>query len=272
MRVLLAHKLHSLTMWYCDSVTTRSWPDVLANAEQLRTLELGRYVDLLKNSAPNEKSAVDFQLDLPCLQKLRMNAVVLQPRLHFEQLQQLRYLDLTACLLSDGFGLTALRPLSGTLQTLVLFNVWPLEAEIEAICALTELRSLDVSTAFGSTGNGTYAEPNRTLARLVEQLPRLTHLDISGTNLAGTGVALEGTSGNAKSSDIPGLMARVNDPLQFLGLYNTAHSACRRFEIPAVMVSWTSHISFFCNLIFVLYKSRSPGPSNVLRLILRERG
>lgn len=237
LRILLAHRPHSLNMWYCDSVTKSCWLDVLANSENLRTLELGRYVDLLKNSPPREREPVDFNLDLPRLQKLRINAVVLQPRLQFEELQQLRFLDLTACVLSDGFSLAALQPLRAKLQTLVLFNVWPLEQEIDAICALTELRSLDVSTAFGSTGNGMYTEPNRTLARLVEALPLLKYLDISGTNLAGTGVAQEGKSTMEKSSDIPGLMSRVNNPLKFLGLYNTLHSACRRFDIPAIMVS-----------------------------------
>lgn len=236
MRVLLAHKLHSLTMWYCDSVTTQCWPDVLANAQELRSLEIGRYVDLLKHSAPNEKQPIDFELQLPRLQKLRMNAVVLQPSLQFAQLQQLVYLDLTACILAEGFSLEALTGLQ-RLGTLVLFNVWPLEKEIPAICKLKGLRSLDISTAFGLNGNGIYIDPNRTLETIVTELPLLTHLDISGTNLAGTGVAQVSTSGKVKSSDIPGLMSRVNNPLQFLGLYNTTHSACRRFEIPALMVS-----------------------------------
>lgn len=73
------------------------------------------------------------------------------------------------------------------------------------------------------------------LATLVESLPLVTHLDISGTNLAGRGVAKKESSG--KSSDIPGLVSRVDRPLEFLGLYNTAHSACRRHDIPALTVS-----------------------------------
>lgn len=75
------------------------------------------------------------------------------------------------------------------------------------------------------------------LANLVESLPLLTHLDISGTNLAGTGVAQFEAKEKLKSSDIPGLVSRANRPLQFLGLYNTAHSACRRHDIPALSVS-----------------------------------
>lgn len=237
MRSLLAHRLHSLTMWYCDSVTTQTWPTLLQHAGELRYLEVGRYVDLLKHATPDEKAPVEFDIaPMPQLQKLRLNAVVLQPRLQFAQLTQLRCLDLTACTMHDGFQLQALAPLRPTLRSLVLFNVWPLD--IDAICELGELRSLDISTAFGSTGNGVYAEPNETLAQLVERLPWLTHLDISGTNLAGTGVAQKGAAATPLgSSDIPGLMARVARPLQFLGLYNTAHSACRRHDIPARTVS-----------------------------------
>lgn len=74
------------------------------------------------------------------------------------------------------------------------------------------------------------------LATIIESLPMLTHLDISGTNLAGTGVAQFKASDSIRSSDIPGLVSRATNPLQFLGLYNTAHSACRRYDIPAVMV------------------------------------
>lgn len=78
---------------------------------------------------------------------------------------------------------------------------------------------------------------HQTLAEIVDQLPLLTHLDISGTNLAGTGVAQFKAQEEFRSSDIPGLVGRANNPLQFLGLYNTAHSACRRHDIPAIHVN-----------------------------------
>lgn len=77
----------------------------------------------------------------------------------------------------------------------------------------------------------------QTLASIVESLPALTHLDISGTNLAGNGVAQFEAKEQIRSSDIPGLVSRANNPLEFLGLYNTAHSACRRHDIPARHVS-----------------------------------
>lgn len=115
---------------------------------------------------------------------------------------------------------------------------------------------------------------------LIDGLPRLTHLDISGTNLAGTGVAQCGTvlplassnnvninnnqpfhnsfvsrklaafEGNEENnysttyrsiSDIPGLSKRMHKPLEFLGLYGTLHSACQRHDIPAKVVSNLLH-------------------------------
>lgn len=36
--------------------------------------------------------------------------------------------------------------------------------------------------------------------------------------------------------EIPGLRSRVNNPLEFLGLYNTLHDACHRNHIPAKVV------------------------------------
>lgn len=53
-------------------------------------------------------------------------------------------------------------------------------------------RHLDISQSSDVRGrsnekNGTYERPNQTLAIIVESLPFLRYLDISGTNLAGTG-------------------------------------------------------------------------------------
>lgn len=240
MELLLRHELTSLSMWYCDSVTTEIWPTLIEHGRNLKSLELGRYVDMLKYSEPNEKTPIDFQLDLPNLRKLILNAVVLQPTLKFAQLTQLSYLDLTSCIFAE-FTLEALTELPN-LQSLILFNVWPLEQEIPTICKLKNLTTLDVAAAgVGNalliSGNGSYKNPNQCLSMIVESLPLLTHLDISGTNLAGTGVAQFEAKEKVKSSDIPGLVSRANNPLEFLGLYNTAHSACRRHDIPAIHVS-----------------------------------
>ena len=87
---------------------------------------------------------------------------------------------------------------------------------------------------------GIYAEPNKTLATLVAALINLNSLDISGTNLAGTGVfeggKSETESRNLARCDIPGLVSRVENNLDFLGLYKACHEASCRVMIPAKKV------------------------------------
>lgn len=46
------------------------------------------------------------------------------------------------------------------------------------------LRFLDISTSNDRHGQS-YKDPDKQLLKLVNSLPHLTHLDISGTNLAG---------------------------------------------------------------------------------------
>lgn len=51
-----------------------------------------------------------------------------------------------------------------------------------------------------------------------------------------SGVAEKTPNGNL-ATDIPGLRSRVSNPLEFLGLYGTAHEACHRHHIPAIRVT-----------------------------------
>ncbi|CRL08339.1 CLUMA_CG021260, isoform A [Clunio marinus] len=233
MQHLLRHKLISLSLWYCDKITNASWSNLIANGSEMKNLELGKLVDMLKNREPNEKTPIDFQMDLPKLKRLVLNGVALQSSITFSHLKELSYLDLTACLFAD-FSLESLVHLP-QLQTLILFNVWPLEREIPTICQLKKLQMLDISLSKSMMPS--YTSPNITLEMIVESLPLLEHLDISGTNLAGTGVAQQEARNGTHSSDIPGLGSRVERPLKFLGLYDTANSACRRHDIPALSIA-----------------------------------
>lgn len=69
------------------------------------------------------------------------------------------YLDLTACIFAD-FSIDALVDLPN-LSTLILFNIWPLEDELPAVCKLKNLTALDISTAFIANGYGIYSNPNQ---------------------------------------------------------------------------------------------------------------
>jgi Zyg-11 family protein len=101
---------------------------------------------------------------------------------------------------------------------------------------------LDISQS--NYKQGQFENPNKILADLVHGLPQLVSLDIGGTNLAGRGVVERPIDTKVEDSyfgqlsDIPGLASRTHKPLQFLGLYGTAHGACRRHDIPAKVVSY----------------------------------
>lgn len=179
MSAMLQHKLISLSLWYCDKITNASWHQLIANGSELKSLELGKFVDMLKNREPNEKTPIDFQMHLPKLKRLVLNGVALQSSVTFSDLRELSYLDLTACLFAD-FNLASLVQLPH-LKTLILFNVWPLEREIPTICELKQLQMLDISLSKPMLPS--YTAPNKTLELIVMSLPQLEHLDISGTNL-----------------------------------------------------------------------------------------
>lgn len=229
----MRHKLYSLSMWYCDRITVNSHHLLARYGETLRSLELGISSHLLQNSEPNEKEPVDFQFSCPHLRRLVLNGVVMHHRLQFAHLRDLSHLDLTSCVLAN-FSLDALATLPH-LHTLILFNVWPIANQLHAICHLRRLRTLDISISSSGNGYGTYDLPDQILEMLMENLRDLTHLDISGTNLAGNGVATK-ESNFKENTDIPGLAMRTQRPLQFLGLYHTAHWACKRYDIPAIEV------------------------------------
>lgn len=54
-------------------------------------------------------------------------------------------------------------------------------------------------------------------------------------------------------SDIPGLNSRISNKLEFLGLYGTQYSACRRHDIPAKQVSFSDTVGF----LFVILNYQS---------------
>ena len=114
---------------------------------------------------------------------------------------------------------------------------------------MTKLRHLDISRFSVGQGNnlfppGEYKNPNQVLRAIDKCLPRLVSLDLSGTNLAGTGT-FEYSPGQAEAADaggempqcdVPGLVSRASRPLNFLGLYKTSHDACYRAHLPAAEV------------------------------------
>ncbi|XP_067645920.1 protein zer-1 homolog isoform X1 [Eurosta solidaginis] len=234
LELLMRHKLYSLTIWYCKQINVHAARLLTQHGEGLRSLELGINAHMLQKCEPNEKESVDFQFNCPHLRRLVLNGVVLHNGLKLNSLYELTHLDLTSCMLAT-FSLEVLATLP-LLHTLILFNVWPIANQLQAICMLRRLRTLDISISNSGNGHGTYDLPDQTLEMLMNNLRELTHLDISGTNLAGNGVATKESNFKLRT-DIPGLESRIQRPLQFLGLYHTAHSACKRHDIPAMEIA-----------------------------------
>lgn len=144
-------------------------------------------------------------------------------------LTTLTHLDLSNCDDLGSLDCTAHLP---SLISLILYNVDDIDVKVPAICKLKSLRHLDISQS--KEDRGKYPNGTEILQKLVDSLPHLTSLDISGTNFAGRGVA---ETSNGCYSDIPGLSSRVNNPFQFLGLYETSHDACLRHDIPAKLIA-----------------------------------
>lgn len=167
------------------------------------------------------------------LERLRLRGAagqLLSRHGRWAQLSCLRQLDLSQCQGPLARYLACLTPLAPSLAWLSLADVPHLDLALDALCSLKALRHLDLSQS--SDKEGWYKDPDRWLATLVESLPKLASLDLSGTNLAG-----EDTGDYEHGKAILGLWSRTSRPLEFLGLYGSPFDACYRSNLPATRVS-----------------------------------
>ncbi|PSN54467.1 Protein zer-1 [Blattella germanica] len=245
---LLKQKLIELDIANCSNLTEGSLVHINESCDNLLSLMIGSSVHLLPDTLYPENTHVQegenisvyynrgYILRTPNLRRLAVrNFIVDGEKMYFplllRPLHKLTYLDLSGCFdLGDLSYLCELK----SLITLILYNVQRLQDAIGSLCKLGNLRHLDISQS--KEKHGTFRNENQTLALLVESLPHLVSLDISGTNLAGTASKTH-HGASVALTDIPGLSSRVNNPFEFLGLYGTDHEACRRHDIPAKMVS-----------------------------------
>lgn len=105
-------------------------------------------------------------------------------RLLMQPFTQLTSLDLSNWIPLD---FNFLSHVEGTMQGLILYNVprSNIEKGLNVICGMKKLRHLDVSQWNDSTPShiGTFSNPSAILTRLLDSLPELKSLDLSGTNL-----------------------------------------------------------------------------------------
>ncbi|XP_044745986.1 uncharacterized protein LOC123307655 [Coccinella septempunctata] len=240
LEVLLAHRLVELDITNCPLLTTRCIDYLSEYGSSLLSLSLGSNTKLFPERVFGPKSKIEnegytsYIFHTPALRRLIFrNMKHLQDYffvLLLAPLNSLTHLDLSSC---SNIGTFNYSIHLTNLTSLVLYNIENMEEKITAVCALTNLRHLDISQCNEELGK--YSKPNEILAAIVKCLPYLTSLDISGTNLAGRGVAKVGVENFP--SDIPGLVHRANNPFEFLGLYETSHDACLRHDIPAKLIA-----------------------------------
>ncbi|KAK6629017.1 hypothetical protein RUM43_002834 [Polyplax serrata] len=231
----------------CSRLSGESLTHINRNGEKLVSLSLSSSSQVLPDTLMTECHRRDednyerrgYILKTPNLKKLTVRKLYVPgEKIYFQlllnPLKKLTYLDLSGCFDLGNLSYLAELP---NLTSLVLFNVQRLQSAVPSIMKLTNLKHLDISQL--NEIYGTFRIPNQTLASLVESLPNLVSLDISGTNLAGTGVADQSLKQGKQYvlTDIPGLRSRVDRPFEFLGLYRTHREACNRHNIPAKRIS-----------------------------------
>ncbi|CAP33571.2 Protein CBR-ZER-1 [Caenorhabditis briggsae] len=216
-------------------------PLITARAPNVRRLFLPR--------TPNKRSTIDEE---------EQNTHVILSKI-LSPLQKLEVLDLSYWSKTDD--MRCLMPLSNTLTCLVLYEVPDLYHAIPSICQMTELQVLDISQSNKDTG--TYPNPVTTLNKIIVSLKKLTHLDISSTNLATQPSSHDNPARYRESvrTDICGLQSLVK-PLKYLGLFN-CESASHVREIPAEVVSGDANEDQVITSL-KMYKDRAGLLQNVL--------
>lgn len=241
LRFFLEHKPEELELVQCEYLSQASLETINNNSENLRSLKFGPVTYVLSQDENLYRSR-GYVIYAPNLQSLTIQrrGLAIFPTLLLKPLPNLVHLDLSEC--TSAGSIWALSEMK-KLRSLILHSVHWSKDVVEWIVCISSLRHLDVSQA--NERHGKFYNPNEVLAKIVTSLPELESLDISGTNLAGTGasvaalqpMSVDDDHDNKVLCDIPGLVSRVNNPLQFLGLYGTHHGACKRHDIPALQVT-----------------------------------
>lgn len=257
LKYLLRHKLRELDIHNCPGLTASSLHGINRHSDNLQHLCIGNSVQILPDYLQPEGTFSDSEEDdgrdgniyerqgyilrSPLLRRLAIRDLFVNRGPNFfdlllKPLPDLTHLDLSNAFHNQGMAGFSWLLHSPNLVSLTLHNVKDVEQSIDTLVQLKKIQHLDVSQC--GEPRGFFIRPTHFLESIVMALPRLTSLDISGTNLAGTGAA---SATAVVPCDIPGLSSRVNNPLHFLGLYKTQHSASGWTHIPALSVSGDSN-------------------------------
>lgn len=142
---------------------------------------------------------------------------LITPAMH----SSLQYLDLSNSVIEEALPLTNLT----SLRVLILYNCDMTYPQVVTnICKLRSLKVLDISQV--KQADVVKEDLEGALKRIIRSLPKLTSLDISGTQLV-----------SRKDPEISGLSTRQNDPFEFLGLLNTEENASYISNLPAITIA-----------------------------------
>ncbi|CAG7645864.1 unnamed protein product [Allacma fusca] len=242
---LMAHHPVNLDIHNCPRLTPYALDVINRYSGNLKSLVIGNTTQILpetlvyaKNS--NQEGAKEELLSRLLTTRKLLKLVIWGISMQQEQecymtlltkdfIETIQFLDVSSCV--DIASIDFLTK-SGNLTWLSLYNVMLKGNAFAILGQLKQLRHLDISQS--SDNNSIFREPNELLSTLVTSLPKLTSLDISGTNLAGRGVQEKRVD---EACDIPGLNSRIHCPLEFLGLYGTHHDASHRHHIPAKRIA-----------------------------------
>ena len=260
MRCLLGHGLKVISINNCLKLSTNSLEFINDNSDSLMSLHVENcyqiFPDYLSSISQDSEDEFDdentdeftesmyekrhYILKAPRLKNLCIKDLyVAQGRNYFNVLMKalpnLSHLDLSGLMHSQGLNRLIFLLNCPNLISLILHNVKEVKSSLSTLCQMKKVEHLDISQFDELYGD--FESPTSYLSELVSSLPALRSLDISGTNLASDYTKLGGRS-DGKVCDIPGLAGRIEQPLEFLGLYRThQEEASRRTHIPARQVA-----------------------------------
>lgn len=251
--ILLRHNLKEVDIHNCFSLSVQALHSINKYSGNLSSLCIGSSVRILPDYLQPQGTFSDsdseeerdgniyenqgFILRAPRLRRLCVRDLVVKRGPNYfdtllRTLPGLTHLDLSGAIHNQGMKSFSWLQNCPALVSLCLHNVPDIETGLTSLCQLRELQHLDISQC--DDPRGQFREPVSFLQILVESLPNLTSLDISGTNLAGP------AGKRTSECGIAGLAARLHSPLNFLGLYKTQDEASDRANIPARVISGDS--------------------------------
>ncbi|XP_017893015.1 protein zer-1 homolog isoform X2 [Ceratina calcarata] len=271
-RILTSHKLAKLEFTCCPIIRKSYIENINRNAENLYTLIFRKSVGSIPVTL-TEYYERGYVFKVPNLRILTLEYARIcasKYKILLNGLTNLTHLDLSYSFDVGTFDFYTEVP---NLISLVLYNVKitsQAEAFVNNICNLKKLRHLDISQIH--LQDGIFTNPTKLLSEIINGLPQLTSLDISGTNLAGTKVDDCGNQLSESSErynntvcDIPGLASRINRPLEFLGLYGVfTDTPCTQNNIPAKLIAGTANEDQILVAVHVYMNSKEDLMSNVI--------